>query len=219
MFRETFDQHVIRAAKPFIVVKGEEVSGSFSTLEEAEEFIARQGAHSAFVLKHDGREWVLAADLGAERFSHVSLSLMGREAGTEAGGIAEASVISRIQTTLQAHPRITYMADAHYLEVPAETPTGFKVWIRQRAGRHILGFQAWHEEFRNATPAIEAFLFGLTSACRLRVLSSGGRDYKWQVQRRLGAQWVTLSESGMVLFPFWCKRTERFLQNDLIRFT
>jgi hypothetical protein len=219
MFSGPFDQHVIQAADPFIVVEGEQVSGSFSTLEAAEEFIARQGRYSALVLRHDGQKWVVAADRPAKLFPHVFPAGLSDAHGIQRPGIAEATLISHIQKTLQGYPHIAYTADAHYLEVPAQTRNGFKVWIRQRSGCSIVGFESWHEEFRNAAAAVDAFMFGLTPTCRLRVLSCGGRDYKWQVQRRLGAQWITVSESGMVFFPFWCKRTERVLQNDMIHAT
>ena len=146
MFSGTFDQHVIQAADPFIVVEGEQVSGSFSTLEAAEEFIARQGRYSAFVLRHDGQKWVVAADRPAKLFPHVSPAGSSYAHGIQTPGIAEATLISHIQKTLQRYPHIAYTADAHYLEVPAQTRNGFKVWIRQRSGRSIVGFETWHEE-------------------------------------------------------------------------
>ena len=121
-----------------------------------------------------------------------------------------------IEAALQKYPRITYRADVHSLEVPAQTRNGFQVSIRQRADRYTLGFEKWHQEFTNATSAFDFFMFGLSRVCRLQVFSCGGVDYKWQVQRQFERRWITISESGMVLIPFWCKKSDRFLQNEII---
>jgi len=40
-------------------------------------------------------------------------------------------------------------------------------------------------------------------------------DYKWQVQRQFDGRWYTVSESGLAVYPFWWKRTEKLLQNDI----
>ncbi|PYM16487.1 MAG: hypothetical protein DME18_01325 [Verrucomicrobia bacterium] len=62
MFAGLFGQHVIHSSRPFIVVEGESVSGSFATLEEAGNFITEKASYAAFVLRHDGQEWVMARD-------------------------------------------------------------------------------------------------------------------------------------------------------------
>jgi len=62
MFAGLFGQHVIYASHPFIVVEGENVSGSFGTFDAAEDFISNQANYSAFILRHDGQNWVIARD-------------------------------------------------------------------------------------------------------------------------------------------------------------
>ena len=217
MYTGTFGQRVIRATHPLIVVAGERVLGSFSTLEAAERFIARQGSYSALILRHHGQSWVMAEDRPIPPLRHGSRSGLGRENGFQALGLRDAPLISRLQESLQNYPHITYQAGMHYLEIPAQTRNGFRVWFRERAGRYTIGFEKWHEEFTNAASAFNFFVFGLSRACRLKVLSCGGVDYKWQVQRRLDRRWVAVSESGMAFFPFWRKKMERFLQNDIIK--
>jgi len=56
----SFGQAVVQATHPFIVIEGEQVLGSFRTLESAEDFIAEQGSYSASVLRHCGQKWIMA---------------------------------------------------------------------------------------------------------------------------------------------------------------
>ena len=215
MFAGRFGQQVIRAPHPLIVVEGQKVLGSFSTLEAAEKFIAGQRRPSALVLRHAGQKWVMAEDPLADSLLHHSKS--SREDGIQSPGIRNLTLISRIEETLQKYPHITYTASLRHLEIPTQTRNGFRVWIQQQSRHYTVGFEKWHKGFTNAESAFNCFMFGLSGACRLRALSCGGVDYKWQVQRRLGGRWITDSETGMFLYPFWGKRRERFLQNNIIK--
>ena len=84
MFAGLFDQHVIYASHPFIVIEGEDVSGSFSTFEAAEDFIAKKASYTAFILRHDGQKWVIAKDrlinplFGPDRWEFVHGKPSGR---------------------------------------------------------------------------------------------------------------------------------------------
>jgi len=216
MFTGKYGQRVIRATHPLVVVAGEQVLGSFSTLEAAKHFIAKHDRYSACLLRHQGQEWVLTRDRFFEPLRRNPKSGLSRAHGAQARGLRGASLISNIEAALQKYPHITYLAGLYQLEVPAQTRNGFRVWIRQRAGRYTLGFEKWHQEFTQPAPAFDFFMFGLSRVCRVRVLSCGGVDYKWQVERLLDLRWVAVGESGLVFYPFWWKRTERFLQNDIV---
>ena len=67
MFAGTFGDNVIHATHPFIVLEGEQVSGSFKTQEAAEDFVARQRSFAAFVLRHNGQKWVITKRRMASR--------------------------------------------------------------------------------------------------------------------------------------------------------
>src|SRR5213594_2267243 len=97
MFAGRFGQHVIRAPHPLIVVEGEKVLGSFSTLEAAEKFIAGQRRPSALVLRHAGQKWVMAEDPLADSLLHHSKSGSSREDGIQSPGIRNLTLISRIE--------------------------------------------------------------------------------------------------------------------------
>ena len=125
-------------------------------------------------------------------------------------------VISRIKEKLQRYPHVTYTTTDGHLEIPAQSPTGFRVWIQERANGCTVGFDGWHEEFTDGDEALNCFAFGLSTACRLRVFSRGSADYKWQVLRQVDGEWVADSETGLLIFPFWRRSIQRDLHNDII---
>ena len=118
-------------------------------------------------------------------------------------------VISRIKEKLQKYPHVTYTTTESFLEIPAQSPTGFRVWIQERPGGCTVGFEGWHEEFTDEEEALNCFAFGLSEDCRLRVFRCRGTDYKWQVLHRVDGRWVTDSETGMFVFTFWLRKEQR----------
>jgi hypothetical protein len=126
-------------------------------------------------------------------------------------------VISRIKEKLQKYPHVTYTTTESFLEIPAQSPTGFRVWIQERLGGCTVGFEGWHEEFTDEEEALNCFAFGLSEDCRLRVFRCRGTDYKWQVLHHVDGRWVTDSETGMFVFTFWLRKEQRELQNDIIK--
>ena len=171
MFTEMIGQRIIRATQPHFVVAGEKFLGSFNTLEAAEEFISKQAGSAALALRHQGQEWIVAEDRSVEPIRCGAKSGLSRADDAQALSLRNVSMISSIEAALQKYPRITYRADVHSLEVPAQTRNGFQVSIRQRADRYTLGFEKWHQEFTNATSAFDFFMFGLSRVCRLQVFT------------------------------------------------
>ena len=125
-------------------------------------------------------------------------------------------VISRIKEKLEKCPPVTYTATEGFLEIPAQSPAGFRVWIQERSGGCTVGFEGWHEEFTDADEALNCFAFGLSTACRLRVFRCRGADYKWQVLIHMDGQWVADTETGLLFPTFWLPKKQRDLQNDII---
>jgi len=126
-------------------------------------------------------------------------------------------VIPRIKEKLQKYPQITYTSTEDYLEIPAQSPTGFRVWIQERLGGCTVGFEGWHEEFTDEEEALNCFAFGLSPDCRLKVFRCGGIDYKWQVLHKVDDRWAVDSETGIFVFMFWLHKWQREFQNDIIR--
>ena len=125
-------------------------------------------------------------------------------------------VISRVEEELQKYPNVTYKTEG-FLEIPAQSPTGFRVWIRERHGCFAVGFEGWHEEFTDEDAAFKCVAFGLSTACQLRVFRCLSMDYKWQVLFQVDGEWVADSEAGFFFPTLWLPKQQRDLQNDLVK--
>ena len=80
MLLGSFGDTVVQATHPFIVVEDEQVVGSFSTLELAEDFIGQEGG-AACVLRHSGQKWVMAKARQVNSFlSHANFALKRKKA-------------------------------------------------------------------------------------------------------------------------------------------
>jgi hypothetical protein len=76
------------------------------------------------------------------------------------------------------------------------------------------GAPGWHLHSRgNLKQALFWFAMGLSNQCRMQVVSRGGRDYRWVVERRLDNRWVQVGRSISPLFPFWEKSQSRYGSN------
>jgi hypothetical protein len=126
-------------------------------------------------------------------------------------------VIARVKEKLLNYPHVTYTIKDNYLEIPAQTPTGFSVWIQERADGCTVGFEGWHEEFASPDESLKCFAFGLSRDCLLRVSRRGNVDFKWQVFHQENGKWVADSETGLLVFRFWRRTVRRDLQNDIIK--
>jgi hypothetical protein len=113
------------------------------------------------------------------------------------------------------HPHVTFTSTDGFLEIPAQSPAGFRVWIREHGDRSTVGFEGWHEEFTDADTALNCFAFGLSTACRLRVFRCLGTDYKWQVLVQVDGEWAVDSEAGMLFPTFFLPKKQRDLHNDI----
>jgi len=70
--------------------------------------------------------------------------------------------------------------------------------------------------------ALNAFAFGLSDYCRLKVGYRGNFAYVWIVEEVdedgdwSPCQWIGCNETGLLIFPFWLKKRYSYLQNDLL---
>jgi hypothetical protein len=84
-----------------------------------------------------------------------------------------------------AEQQLAKLSKHSWSVITSQSPTGFRVWIRERGSDFTIGFEGWHEEFTDADAAFKCFAFGLSTACRLRVFRCLGTDFKWQVLVRV----------------------------------
>lgn len=121
-------------------------------------------------------------------------------------------VVARIEEKLKNYPEVAYRSGPGYLKIPALTPTGFQVSVQESPGRFTVAFEGWHEEFTDPEAALNCFVYGLSSACRLRVFRCLGFDFKWQLL--VGDQ--VESETALLVPTFWLPKQQRVLQNHLL---
>jgi hypothetical protein len=123
------------------------------------------------------------------------------------------SAVEQIRQKLQRYPHVQVNSTPTAITASPVSADGFPVRLDERGKRYTVSFSGWHEEFDSQDEAFSCFAFGLSEACRLRVLSRGSFDYRWIVQHYKDGDWHDDSETGLLVFPFWLRRQERYLQN------
>jgi hypothetical protein len=125
------------------------------------------------------------------------------------------SAIEAIREKLRRYPQVRADETANSITVHPESRDGFPVRLDQHSRGYTVSFAGWHEEFESEAEALNCFAFGLSEACRLRVFSRGSFDYRWIAQHFKDGAWHSDTETGLLVFPFWLRRHERYLQNHV----
>jgi hypothetical protein len=126
-------------------------------------------------------------------------------------------VIQQLRESLTAHS-VEWHEDAEWLHIVAETPNGFAIDISTQGPPYMVIFdQGWHEHFDDEKEALECVVFGLSGQCRLRKVHRGGTTCSWPVEQEQEGEWGAISTVGLVLIPFWRRRTVIYLRNQYIR--
>ncbi|MEX2247412.1 MAG: hypothetical protein WEC75_12090 [Dehalococcoidia bacterium] len=125
-------------------------------------------------------------------------------------------VIREVQERIAKYPQAQVRRSLTHIEILPVAADGFSVSLRVAADRFGVSYEGWHEDFDDPTEALDCLAFGLSDACRLKVCSRGGFDYKWTLESRESGDWVEDSTTGLLLFPFWRSARVRYLQNRLI---
>jgi hypothetical protein len=123
--------------------------------------------------------------------------------------------IEEIKARLSKYPGVLVEADSQSVRVIPNSPSGFVVEFSMNRDSYSVAFEGWHENFADQSEAINCFAFGLSDKCRLKEYRRGNFAYKWTVEF-LDGEWTEESTTGLLLFPFWRKRTVRYLQNSLV---
>jgi len=128
------------------------------------------------------------------------------------------TAIEKIESKLQRCPLARYVTADGTITVEPATSTGFSVWLTEKNTRYTVGYDGWHEEFGDESDALDAFAFGLSEECRLKVVQRGCSDCAWVVEGKDGdGKWNEDSTTGMLLTPFWRKKSIVYRQNHLIK--
>ena len=127
------------------------------------------------------------------------------------------NVIEDIKVRLKKYPDVHYESDASSITVVPSSPNAFAVTLVVNAAQsYTIFFDGWHEDFEDPEEALEAFAFGLSDECRLKEFRRGRFAYRWTVESWEDGRWEEQSTTGLLLFPFWMKKSVRYLQNNLL---
>jgi hypothetical protein len=129
------------------------------------------------------------------------------------------NTIDKIREKLGKYPDAKLKLKDNSITFFPDAEDGFKVGLAVQQNRFFVSFDGWHEEFEDESEAVKCFEFGLSEDCRLRVLQRGRMQYRWLLQSRVENEWKSDSEIGLIFFPFWLRKKERYLQNHLIKKT
>jgi hypothetical protein len=124
--------------------------------------------------------------------------------------------LDEIKTRLQKYPHVKYESSSSSITVFPLSDSGFAVDFTVTGNQYTVSFNGWHEEFTDATEALNCFAFGLSDECRLKECRRGQFAYKWTVESKQDGEWVADSETALVLFPFWRRAQVVYLQNNII---
>jgi hypothetical protein len=125
-------------------------------------------------------------------------------------------VIAEMKARLAKYPGTRYVETPRSIEVLPQDDAGFPVSLQVTDAGFTVHFAGWHEDFASPEEALNCFAFGLSSACRLRVVYRGSMPTKWIVEAQRDGAWVADSETGLLLVPFWRPRRVVYLQNRLL---
>jgi hypothetical protein len=126
--------------------------------------------------------------------------------------------LDAIREKLRGHPELTAVETPDTITVLASTPDGFDVSLHCGDGEYVVSMAGWHTHFHagETDRALDCFAFGLSDAARLRVSRRGGRDYRWAMEALTDGVWREDSVTGLLFFPFWRRKTVRYLRNTAI---
>jgi hypothetical protein len=91
---------------------------------------------------------------------------------------------------------------------------GFAVGLTEEEGEYSASFGTGHTHFVTAREALDWVGFMLSAKCRLKVVSRGSWEYKWQLEaiQDDGEGWRCVCTTGTV-FPFCRRPTTRYYRN------
>jgi len=83
--------------------------------------------------------------------------------------------IEEIISRLKRYPEADAVVSDDSVTINPSNENGFPVCFQLNGDEFQVGFDGWHEHFDDAEEALNCFVFGLSTACRLKVTLSGKR--------------------------------------------
>lgn len=126
------------------------------------------------------------------------------------------NTIDKLREKLKKYPDAKYEVKKNSITYLPHSENGFAVSLDVHSRGYTVSYDGWHEEFLDEQEALNCFGFGLSESCRLKILQRGKMRYKWILQFKTEQGWQSDSETGLIFFPFWLRKKERYLQNHII---
>lgn len=135
------------------------------------------------------------------------------------------NAIDEIKSRLQKYPQAKSEVAGNRITVFPLDENGFRVSLVDNSPSYTVYFgDAWHEEYEDVEKALNAFAFGLSDDCRLKVSYRGNFAYAWTAEEKdddggwSPCQWIGCNETGLLAPPlFWLKKRYVYLQNTLLK--
>ncbi len=125
--------------------------------------------------------------------------------------------IAALQALLRRYPHVQYTATAKQLTIHPVTADGFEILLSVESQTYRVAFEGWHESYPDVGEALDVIGLGLSPTARLEVQYCGRAPHRWTLQVDRGGQWVSVSDVGLLFYPFWRSRRVRHLQNRLLQ--
>lgn len=137
--------------------------------------------------------------------------------------------VALAKDALAAHPALAHQwsidedEDRCVLDFPNEDPTGFPVSVKVEPAIIYVFAGGFHHHFdiSGADDPLISYALGfvrdlLSPSMRIREKICAGSPYKWTCESYRDGHWVSEGEMGLLLFPFFKRRSEVIRQNRLL---
>jgi hypothetical protein len=116
---------------------------------------------------------------------------------------------------------VPFTDDGRSIRVPPRDDAGFEVRLdipEYEGCEWTVYFKdGGHQHFSDAEQAAQYAALGLSTDCRLKIMSRGDADCSWTLQRREGDAWHDHGTMGLLITPFWRDQSVRYLSNNWLR--
>ena len=124
------------------------------------------------------------------------------------------SLLERLQEKLKERPEIAWRHGEGSIDILPASDDGFAIEVAESPGQYRVSFGGgWHEHFDDPDEALECVAFGLSTQCRLVEVRRGDTPCRWTVEQLQNDEWVPISTVGLMLVPFWRRKTVVHLRN------
>ena len=132
--------------------------------------------------------------------------------------------IEQIRQRVKKYPNMKCEIEKHRATIFPQDEQGFSVSLTKNGSGYTIEFGDWHEEYKNAESALNAFAFGLSEDCRLKVGYQGRFPHVWLVEEKdedgnwFPCEWIGCNEMGLLVPSlFWLRKRVVYLQNHWIQ--